>query len=97
MRLELFERYVRRGELTLVEPNGTRHKFGSGTPKATWLIRKSDTLRRVLTHPALELGETYMDEGWDVADGSLWDLITILRSNMSDLAQRRTVFSELAA
>lgn len=97
MRLELFERYVRRGELTLVEPNGTRHKFGSGTPKATWVMRKDDTLMRVLTHPALELGETYMDEGWDVADGTLWDLITILRGNMSDLVQRRTVLSELAA
>ncbi len=97
MRLELFERYVRRGEFTLVEFDGTRHKFGSGSPKATWLMRKADTLPRVLTHPALELGETYMDEGWDVADGSLSDLITILRGNMSDLAQRRTVFSEFAA
>jgi cyclopropane-fatty-acyl-phospholipid synthase len=97
MRLELFEKHIRRGELTLVEPDGARHKFGSGMPRATWQMRKPDTLRRILTNPALELGETYMDEGWEVADGSLADLITILRNNMSDLVQRRTVFSELAA
>ncbi len=60
-------------------------------------MRRADTLSRILTNPAFELGETYMDEGWDVADGSLTDLITILRNNMSDLAQRRTVFSEFAA
>jgi cyclopropane-fatty-acyl-phospholipid synthase len=97
MRLELFERYIEHGELTLVEVTGARHRFGSGTPKATWVMRHPDTLRRVLTNPALELGETYMDEGWDVADGNLTDLITILRGNMGDLVQRRTVFSEFAA
>jgi cyclopropane-fatty-acyl-phospholipid synthase len=97
MRLELFERYVRRGELTLIEADGVTHKFGSGAPKVTWVMRKPDTLRRVVTNPALQLGETYMEEGWDVVDGSLADLITILRSNMGDLVQRRTVFSELAA
>jgi cyclopropane-fatty-acyl-phospholipid synthase len=97
MRLELFERFVKYGELTLVDVTGVRHRFGSGTPKATWLMRHPDTLQRILTNPALELGETYMDEGWDVADGSLTDLITILRGNMSDLVQRRTVFSEFAA
>ncbi len=97
MRLELFERFVQHGELTLVDVAGVRHRFGSGTPKATWVMRHPDTLKRVLTNPALELGETYMDEGWDVTEGSLTDLITILRGNMSDLVQRRTVFSEFAA
>jgi cyclopropane-fatty-acyl-phospholipid synthase len=97
MRLALFERYIKNGELTLVDTAGARHRFGSGTPKATWVMRRPDTLRRILANPALELGETYMEEGWDVAEGSLADLITILRRNMGDLVQRRTVFSELAA
>ncbi len=97
MQLELLERSVRHGELTLVEADGSHHKFGSGTPKATWIMRKPDTLRRIVMNPSLQLGETYMDEGWSVADGSLTDLITILRSNMGDLVERRTVFRELAA
>ena len=97
MRLELFERFVKHGELTLVDVDGVRHRFGSGTPKVTWLMRHPDSLRRIVSNPALELGETYIEEGWDVADGSLTDLIAILRGNMSDLVQRRTMFSEFAA
>ena len=97
MRLELFERYVKHGELTLVDVTGARHRFGSGTPRVTWVMRHPDTLRRILTNPALELGETYMDEAWDVADGTLIDLVSLLRTNMSDLVQRRTALSEFAA
>ena len=97
MRLELFDRYLRHGELTLVDTNGQRHTFGSGTPKVTWLMRRPDTLRRILADPALQLGETYMEQGWDVADGNLTDLIRILRSNLGELAQRRTPVTELTA
>jgi cyclopropane-fatty-acyl-phospholipid synthase len=83
MHLELFDRYVRQGELTIVEPNGVRHRFGSGSPKATWVIRRDDALGKVLRNPLLELGQTYMDEGWDVADGTLHDLLSILRNNVA--------------
>src|SRR4030095_9398551 len=83
MHLELFDRYVRQGELTIVEPNGIRHRFGSGSPKATWVIRREDALRKVLRTPLLELGQTYMDEGWDVAEGTLHDLLAILRNNVA--------------
>ena len=97
MHLELFERGVTKGELTLVDPSGARHRFGSGTPKATWVFRNAETLPRILKDPALQLGETYLDEGWDVADGSLADLLMILRNNFADLVQRRTALGELAA
>ncbi len=97
MHLELFERRIRKGELTLVEPSGAQPRLGSGAPRATWVLRKPDTLTRILKNPALELGETYLDEGWDVRDGSLADLVTILRDNLGDLAQRRTLLTEFAA
>ena len=98
MHLELFERHraARRTDAGRTV-TARRHRFGSGTPKATWVMRKPDTLRRILNNPALELGETYMDEGWDVTDGSLADLLTILRNNLGDLVQRRTLLSEFAA
>ena len=97
MRLGLLQEHVRRGELTLVEANGDRHQFGAGAPKATWTMRKPDTMRRILANPALELGETYMDCGWDVTDGTLADLLTILRNNFGDLIQRRSLIGELIA
>ena len=97
MRLGQLEEHVRRGELTLVEANGNRHRFGTGAPKATWTMCKPDTMRRILANPALELGETYMDGGWDVTDGTLADLLTILRSNFGDLIQRRSLIGEAIA
>jgi cyclopropane-fatty-acyl-phospholipid synthase len=97
MRLGLIEQHVRRGELTVVEANGNRHRFGSGAPKVTWTMRKPDTLRRILANPVLELGETYMNGGWDVTDGTLADLLTILRNNFGDLTQQRSIIGELIA
>jgi cyclopropane-fatty-acyl-phospholipid synthase len=87
MYLELFERFVRNGELTLVDATGARHRFGDGTPKATWVMRNPDTLPRIVKNPALQLGETYMEEGWDVTEGSLADLLTILRNNLAKQAR----------
>ena len=95
MYLELFERFVRDGELTLVDTNGGRHRFGDGTPKATWVMRNTSTLPKILKNPALELGQTYMDEGWDVTDGSLADLLTILRSNLSAQVRHTTPLGAL--
>jgi len=97
MHLGLFERSISKGELTLVEPGGVQHRFGSGMPKATWIFRNAQTLPRILKNPALELGETYLNEGWDVTDGSLADLLMILRNNLGDLVQQRTALGELAA
>src|SRR5215475_11900577 len=84
MRLEELEKYVRHGELTLVESNGARHRFGVGTPRATWVMRKPGAIKRILANPALELGESYMDEGWDVEDATLAELLMILRNNFGD-------------
>jgi len=96
MVLDLFERFIRDGELTLVEASGASHRFGSGAPRVTWVMRKPDTLRRLLRHPALQLGETYMDEGWDVTHGSLADLLTILRTNLAARFRLHTPLARLA-
>ena len=79
---KLLRRHVRHGTLTLVAPDGRRETFGDGNPKATWVIRKPGTMVRILLNPAANLGETYMDAGWDVEDGELVDLLTILRTNL---------------
>ncbi len=97
MRLALLERRVRHGELTVIDATGKRHCFGAGLPSVTWVLNRPDTLRRILANPGLELGETYMDGGWDVADGSLADLLTVLRKNFSDRVDRRSRFAEIAA
>ena len=82
MFLKLLDRHIRHGTLTVVEPGGRRHTFGEGEPSATWVLRKPGTARRILLNPGANLGETYMGEEWDVEDGGLADLLTVLRVNM---------------
>lgn len=89
---ELLQTHVRHGTLTLVTPDGERQTFGDGSPKATWIVRKPRTMRKLLLNPEANLGETYMDEEWDVEDGELIDLLTILRRNIEPaVSDRRLV------
>jgi cyclopropane-fatty-acyl-phospholipid synthase len=88
--MKLFEEHIKRGELTIVEADGTRSHYGEGEPKATWIIRKPGTIREILTNPAMNLGETYIDQAWDVADGKLVELLTILRSNIEREVSRHS-------
>ncbi len=79
---KLLQEHVRRGTLTLVTPDGTRRTFGDGSPRATWRIRRPRTMLKILMNPDANLGETYMNEEWDVEEGELVDLLTILRTNV---------------
>ena len=88
---ELLQKHVRHGTLTLVTPDGARRTFGDGNPKATWIVRKPRTMRKLLLNPAANLGETYMDQEWDVEDGELIDLLTILRGNLESTVSHRAV------
>ena len=78
----LFERYIKKGQLKVVFPDGREQTFGEGSPTATWAIRSKSALGKMLSHPQLNLGETYIDGGWDVEEGSLHDLVTLLRVNL---------------
>jgi len=89
--LKLFEEHIRHGDLTIIEADGSRTHYGEGDPKATWIIRKPGTIRDILTNPAMKLGETYIDQAWDVADGKLVELLTILRSNVERELSRRSL------
>jgi cyclopropane-fatty-acyl-phospholipid synthase len=89
--MKLFEDHIRHGELTIVEADGSRTQYGEGEPKATWIIRKPGTIREILTNPAMHLGETYINQGWDAADGKLAELLTILRSNVEREVSRRSL------
>ena len=91
MFLKLLDRHVTQGTLTVVEPGGRRHTFGAGEPAATWVLNKPGTARRILLNPQANLGETYMNGEWDVEDGDLGDLLTVLRVNMERELPARSV------
>ncbi len=79
---DLLNRHIRHGSLKLIEADGTEHAFGEGEPTVTWRVRDKKVMRQVVTNPHMNLGETYMDERWDVVSGTLADLLRILRVNV---------------
>ena len=68
--------------MTLVNHDGREQRLGAGEPAAAWRLNRPSTLMRILRNPQLNLGETYMDGEWDVGEGTLHDLLTILRINL---------------
>ena len=86
---KLFQEHMRNGTLTLVTPDGERQTFGDGAPRATWILRKPRALLKILLNPEANLGETYMNEEWDVEDGDLIDLLHILRTNVEPAVSNR--------
>ena len=51
-------------------------------------LNRRRTLTRILRNPTLNLGETYLAGEWDVIEGSLHDLLTILRTNLERQTDR---------
>lgn len=81
MLLKLLRKHIQQGTLTVLV-DGHAYTYGSGEPSATWVIRNSATLRKIARNPMVNLGETYIDQEWDVEDGKLIELLTILRTNI---------------
>ncbi len=81
--LRLLEKGISYGQLTVITPDQKPHKFGNEGPKVTWILNDNQTLNRISRNWEFELGETYINNGWDIADGTLYDLLAILRSNFS--------------
>jgi len=84
MLLELLEKNIRRGTLQVRFRDGTSHRFGQGSPSATWVLRDRRTCEKIARNYALQLGETYMDGAWEAEDADLPTLLSILRGNFTD-------------
>ena len=81
MYLKLLKKHIRQGTLHLHLPDGSVHDFGSGAPEARWIIHDERAIRRVARYWEYELGQTYMEGGWDSGDTDLRILLGLLRSN----------------
>lgn len=84
----LLERRIREGTLHLQLPDGTSRRFGQGEPEAHWAIRDAETVKRIVRDPDLELGDTYMEGGWDTDGKDLVALLGVLMRNFPEEGQR---------
>ena len=80
---------IKHGAFKLVHPNGDVHAYGNGPASVVWRINDSRVLSKIVRNPLLNLGETYIEQGWDVDDGKLAQLLTILQTNLEDGLIRR--------
>ena len=74
-------RLIHSGVLRVMLPNGRIEIFGSGPAVVTMRIHEPVALRRLLVHPALALGEEFMNGRITVEDGSIYDLLDLILSN----------------
>ena len=88
---------IKHGSFKLVHPNGDEQVYGSGQASVVWKINDARVLSKIVRNPLLNLGETYIEGGWDVEDGKLAELLTILRTNLEDGLVRRGATAAYAA
>jgi cyclopropane-fatty-acyl-phospholipid synthase len=75
-------RKLRIGNLTVHFENGTSETYGDGTGRPV-VARITDKAAAAITlFPGLHLGESYMDGGLSLDEGTLWDLIDIIGRNL---------------
>lgn len=78
---------IRVGQLRVVMPDGNEHIFGQQQPgidEVVWKINNPKVSTRLLQNGEFELGQTYMEKGWDLLKGNLADLINLLYINFGE-------------
>lgn len=82
----ILRRFITQGQLTIRWPDGRLQTYsgppGSG-PAASGAIRDQATIRRLVLHPALAVGEAYMDGGFEPLDCSIFELLDVLVANLA--------------
>ncbi|MBI3332350.1 class I SAM-dependent methyltransferase [Candidatus Peregrinibacteria bacterium] len=81
--LESVLKHIDQGELTVEHPGGLRQMFGKAgsLPKAELVIESPAFYERVFQNPSLGLGESYMENEWNIRGGGITDFIGILLLN----------------
>jgi len=71
--------------MAVIDPAGTVHRFGDGSPSTVTVRFASPAIERaVILNPQMKLGEAFMDGGFVVEDGSIYDFLALVLSNDQD-------------
>ena len=83
------DRTIRLGSLEVVDAKGEVHRFGDGTGTRVRVRFTSPRAEMgVILYPHLKLGEEFMDGGFVVDEGSLYDFLAVAQSNISSWAPK---------
>jgi cyclopropane-fatty-acyl-phospholipid synthase len=74
---------IANGRFRVIWPDGSETIYGDGTGGTAGVrIRDAATLRRLVTNPALTVGEAYMDGGLEPVDCGIHDVLALLCWNI---------------
>jgi cyclopropane-fatty-acyl-phospholipid synthase len=80
------DRMIRVGSLEIVDAKGGVHRFGDGTGTRVRVRFTSPRAERnVILYPHLKLGEEFMDGGFVVDEGSIYDFLAVAQANVDGL------------
>jgi len=81
----ILRRIVRRGRLTFVSADGTSETFGDGSgPPISVRLADRRLERQLVIDPQLAVGEAYMDGRLVMVEGSIYDLLSTVLSNLME-------------
>jgi len=76
-------RIIAKGSLEIVDARGVAHRFGDGSGDLVRVRFTSAAAERaVILNPELKLGETFMDGGFVVEQGSIYDFLAVVLQNI---------------
>jgi cyclopropane-fatty-acyl-phospholipid synthase len=79
----MLARLVEHGDLEVVDPGGSVHRFGDGSGEPVRIkITSQAAAARIVLNPDLHLGESYMNGELLVERGSIYDLIYLILDNL---------------
>lgn len=89
----MMDRFVKVGQLTIIDVDGTSHIYGSGgegTPYSTIRLTDEKLYRELFLNPELKAGEAYMQGTLVCERGSIRDLLMIFAHNRGGLRKHPT-------
>ena len=74
----VFRALVRKGTLRITYSDGRAARYGEGSPEVAVRFTNRQSERRVALNPELALGEAYMDGGFVVEQGRIYDFLDLV-------------------
>ena len=79
----LLSRIIRKGDLRVIDDKGKEWLFGDQSdPKVTIRIKNKKTELKMLLHPELAVGESYMEGSLSIEQGTLYDFLSLATLNI---------------
>ena len=89
MHLKLLEDGVKNGIINLHLSGGKCYRFGVEGLETDWVVHSEEVINKIARDWEFQLGQTYVQGGWDVLDCDLRDLLSVLRTNFAGYTVNR--------